>query len=278
MFFKRIGKIFLFVLLGIIALPIVLLLLVFFLILCLGKIRYRVNAKVGDKNAADVEVSYFRWLVRYAVKYADGETDVKGRIAWIKIGEEKPEAIQPEPESELEPEPAPIPHKIETSPSLTMKKEIEQPQEEHEKKEKAPEKPKEMKNEKKKKEKKDPLGFIKQIREFTSEHEIKKIIGLTFRCIGKFLKALKPKHIDISGVIGFDDPATTGWAMGSYEAIVGVTGLKPHIRILGSYFEKALRLDIDTHGRTRLGSIIWPFLWLALQKPVRKLIRKQIFS
>ena len=269
-----------YVILGLIALPIVLLLLVIFLILCLGKIRYRVDAEVGNENAIHVEVSYFRYLVRYAFSYVDGEMKSHGRIVWKRIGEEPESKLEPEPERESEPieyksaEPinpsgSTISIKTETPTTKTEappNKEIEKPIKQEEKK---PE-------DKKPKGKKDLVGFLNQIREFAAEHDVKNIIGLTFKCLGKLLKAFKPKHIDISGEIGFDDPATTGWTMGAYEAIVGVAGFRPYIRILGNYFEKALHLNIDTHGRTRVGSLFWPFVWLVFQKPVRKLIWKQI--
>ncbi|MCL2361892.1 MAG: hypothetical protein FWC73_08790 [Defluviitaleaceae bacterium] len=267
------------VLVGIILLPIalalLLLLLIFLLIACLGKIRYRINARVGDETSAQVEVSYFLWLVKYAVDYTDSKMETQGRIAWVRLGKEKtaPPKPAPPPKSTTYKttktiKPVETTKTAETKAPPSPRKEVKQ----------APQKQTGEKVKKEKQEKKDPLGFIKQAREFMSENEVKKIIGLTFQCMGKFLKALRPKHIDISGIVGFDDPATTGWTMGAYEAIVGISGLKPHIRILGSYHEKALRLDVNTRGRTRLGSLIWPFIWLTFKMPVRRLIFKLIFG
>jgi len=270
MIFKKIGKFILWTLLGIIALPIVLFLFIIFLIICLGKIRYRINAKIGNETTAHVEVSFFKWLVKCTFMYANGKMDVNGRIAWIKINsdnkEPKPEASKTKTTDDTSTAKTPTPFEAKATHKepLHQNQNITKHKPEREKKHK--------------KEKKDYLGNIKNIMEFMSENEIKKIIYLTIQCFAKFLRVLRPKYINVSGVIGFDDPATTGWAMGTYEAIVGTTGLKPHIHLLGSYHEKALHLDIDTNGQIRLGSLIWPFVWLTLRKPVRRLIYKQIFG
>jgi len=270
---KKIGLRILLVLAGIIALAIALVLLVIMLIMSLGKIRYKIFARVGDNNTAHIQISYFLWLVRIAVDYSDNNLETKGRIAWVKLGKRKSNP----------PKPSRATHKATASTTATSTT-AKSPHPVGEKKENiepAP-KPVQAKKEEKqakkkeKSEKKDTFGFIKQSWAFMSENEIKKIIKLVFICFGKMFKALRPKHVDISGIVGFDDPATTGWVMGAYEAAVGVSGLRPYIQIQGSYHEKALALDVDMHGRTSLGRLIWVFVWLIFQKPVRRLIRKQI--
>ena len=285
---KRVGKALLFFLIGLIALPIALLLLVLAIILllvcCLGQIRYRVNAQVGDENTAHVEVSYFMWLIRFAFSYVGGEAKTRGRIAWVRIGEDRRQrknrrrnkktmkAEKARSEKKADAADAISIHKDKGIPSQArnddaIRQDIPPPKIPTPIPDPVPEPDPEEK---------DSPGFIKQAKEILTYPDLKIIIGLGLRFLKKYINALKPKRLDISGVVGFDDPATTGWAMGAYEAAAGITGLRPHVRLLGSYHEKALRLDIKAHGRTRLGRLIWPFIWLYLQKPIRRLIHKHL--
>ena len=278
-------------------------------ILLIGQIRYSIKASIHDKQTAHVNVTYLFRLVRCTLIYKDGEQRSRISIAGMQLGgkpskkkQKKRNAKTTAPKNESQPKTDVATHaedfvrgaeKKDYAKKVTSLINIANNAGDADSivKEKIPAPPvpaitimetrppePEKADEKEEKEKKDRLKPLKQAKAVLTYPDRKIIMSLCGRFLQKLLRALKPRHLDIHGVIGFDDPCTTGWAMGSYEAIVGVTGLKPHIRILGSYFEKALRLDINTHGRTRLGSIIWPFLWLALQKPVRKLIRKQIFS
>jgi len=128
------------------------------------------------------------------------------------------------------------------------------------------------------KEKKDRLKPLKQVKAALTYPDRKIIMSLCFKCLQKFFKALKPKKLDIYGVIGFDDPCTTGWVMGVYEAAAGVMQLRHKVRLVGSYHEKALDLAIKTEGSTRLWSLIWPFIWLYLHKPIRVVLHKHIFK
>jgi len=135
-------------------------------------------------------------------------------------------------------------------------------------------------------------SILDQIKAVWTYPDRKTIMALSFRAIQKLLNALKPNHLEISGIIGFEDPANTGWFMGTYEAMLGVfsknprrrfwrkdtIALRDRISLLGCYFEKALRLDIEIAGRTRPIRLIWPFIWLYLQRPIRKLVNKLIFK
>jgi len=297
---KKIGKILLWFVLGIIALPIVLLLLIILFILCLGRVKYNVEAQVGDDNSAHVEIRYFMRLIRVAISYAGGETQVRGRIAWVRIGEDKPkkkkklrrrksqkkrraeaidisidsdkftslsdvidyaksERAKSKPDAEDDEAVDSTKTSVETKTSTSSDSSASQ--------EKSPDP---------EADEKDSPSLLKQVKAVLTYPDLKTIIGLAFQCLHKFVKALKPKRLDISGVVGFDDPAATGWFMGAYEAATGVTGLRPYIRLLGSYHEKALRLDIVTYGRFRLGRLFTPFIWLYLKKPIRNLIHNHL--
>jgi len=273
-------------------LAIVLLLLT---ILCLGRLRYSVNAKVGDNNTAYVEVSYLMRLVHFVQDYRDGKSESVTKIAGIRLGESKPrkkkrKAKPPKSDkhattkeyaskeasqaiSKVVPvegsseEAASTPTQLSTTAKPDSKK-----NDHTTKKTTTPE------SEKLEKEKKDRLKPLKQAKAVLTYPDRKIIMNLCLRFIKKLLKALKPKHLDIHGVVGFDDPCTTGWAMGAYEAAVGVTGLRHKVRILGNYLEKALELNIEANGRTRLWSLIWPFVWLYLHKPIRVVLHQYILK
>ena len=277
----RILKKILWVLLGLIALPLALLLFVIVLILtvvmCLGRIRYRVDANIGDNTTALIEVKYLLRLVHCVIRYKDGKFDNRIRVAWIRLGEEKPPKVKK-------------PHKPKKTKTLPAKSHtdaqvVSTPQDDPKLKPAtdAPTPPPKKSTPKSEPpspepedEKKDRLKPLKQAKAVLTHPDLKTIIGLCFQCMQKLFKALKPKRLDISGVVGFDDPAATGWFMGAYEAAAGIMELKSKIRLLGSYHEKALHLDIKARGRACMGRLLWPFLWLYLKKPIRVVLHGHI--
>ena len=236
---------------ALIALPLALVLfviaLLLFIVLCLGRLRYRVDANIGGNTTAFIEVKYLMRLVHCVIIYKDGKFNNRIRVAWMRLGEEKPRKAKK-------------PRKVK---SHKAKSEPPPPK---------PTPPHPEPDE----EKKDRLKPLRQAKAVLTYPDRKTIIGLCFQCLQKLFKALKPKRLDISGVVGFDDPAATGWFMGAYEAAAGVMQLRRKVRIVGSYHEKALLLDIDAKGRASLGRLMWPFLWLYLKKPIRVLIHKHI--
>jgi len=221
-------------------------------VLCIGKIKYRVDARTCEEKYANIEVSYLLRLIRFAYVYRDGEGASRIRIAGFSLGDEEPGKKKPKSASKR----SSHDKKATKKSKRTRDKDAGTSSEE---------------------EKKDRPNPLKQAKAVLTYPDRKIIMNLCFRCLGKFFKALKPKHLDIYGVIGFDDPCTTGWAMGAYEAAAGITGLRHKIRLVGCYHEKAMDLAIQTHGRTRLWGLIWPFVWLYLQKPIRTVLHKHIF-
>ncbi|MCL2572245.1 MAG: hypothetical protein FWE11_07560 [Defluviitaleaceae bacterium] len=268
---KRIGRIALMVLLGIIASPLILLVLIIFIILCFGRLRYSIDAKIGEEKKAHIEVSYFMRLIHFVFTYGDRKSDTRLRIAWMRSGGAKSTPVR------IEPEINEVPKKEEIKKRETKEHNVrETTKDKGPEKEKKTEKNKKSKNEKKGK--KDWLKPLRQAKAVLTYPDRKIIMALTFQSLGKFFRALKPRRFDIHGVVGFDDPATTAWAMGAYEVARGVIGFGDSIRILGSYHEKALHLDITASGRASLGRLLWPFLWLYLKKPIRTVIHKHILK
>jgi len=297
---KKIGKAILFFVLGILAQPFVFILLIILLVMCMGRIKYKIDAKVGEENSAYAEISYFMRLVKLVVSYAEGETKIRGRVAWVRIGEDKPKKMKKSrrKKSSKKMQVKRIASSMEDKDFASIGDAINYAKSEMKKnkddahdnkandftpvdskgiaftKRDSTESSQDTKSFKKEspEQEKDSPGFIALAKAILTYPDLKTIIGLAFQCLHKFVKALKPKKLDISGVVGFDDPATTGWFMGAYEAAAGVTGLRPHVRLLGSYHEKALRLDIHAHGRFRVIRLFTPFIWLYFKKPIRTLI------
>ncbi|MCL2527184.1 MAG: hypothetical protein FWE42_02105 [Defluviitaleaceae bacterium] len=271
----------LWLLLGLIILPIALgvglLLLFIFFVLSMGGIRYYIDARFGEDKTAHIEFSYFMRLIHVAAKYIDGKLETRVRIAWIKLGEKKPKKKKPKtvgktPKPKAPPQNQAINSTIEINAkagNVAIKKETPKPPPKSQQDSKIPPPLK--------KEKKDRFAAFKQVKAVLTYPERKIIMALVLQCIQKFLKALKPKKLDIHGIVGFDDPATTGWVMGSYEAITSVLNIRHKIKILGSYHEKALDLSVSAKGRTRLWRLMWPFAWLYLKKPIRTVIHRFIF-
>ncbi|MCL2378570.1 MAG: hypothetical protein FWC77_05520 [Defluviitaleaceae bacterium] len=228
----------------VLAVCIVLLLIIIAIVLCLGRIRYRVDAQVGSKNEASVKVSYLMKLVQFALVYSSGNQNIHIRIAGIRLGGKSAKKKR----------------------KAATVKTIEPP---------PPEEPPPPKPEKE--EKTDRISPLSQVKAALTYPNRKIIMSLCLQSLGKFVRALRPKHLDISGVIGFDDPCTTGWAMGAYEAAASVAGVRSKVRILGNYIEKALELDIAAEGNTRLWGLVWPFIWLYLRRPIRLFLREVLF-
>ena len=234
---------------------VVALLLLVTTVLCLGRIRYLVDAAIAQEKTALVEIRYLMGLVHFVLTYENGETHTRTRIAWMKLGQEKP---QKKKKKKKRKNPAPKESTLPAeSPPDTVKTS-------------APNEPSEDPPEK---EKSNPL---KQAKAILTYPDRKIIIALCFQCLQKFVRALKPKRLDIHGIVGFDDPATTGWFMGAYEAAVAIMQLRHKVRLLGNYMEKALELNIQAQGRTRVWGLIWPFVWLYLHKPIRVVIHEHI--
>jgi len=236
-------------------------------ILCLGRIRYRIDASISEDKTADIDISYLMQLVRFVLEYRDGKLSRRLQIAGFRIGESKPRKKDKKRKAKTKAAST----KAANTKTAQVKKDSAV------KSEPLPNKsPSAPKPEKEEKEEKDRLKLPKKVKAVLTDPNRKFIINLCLRCLRKFFKALKPRHLDISGIIGFDDPCTTGWAMGTYEAAVGVIGIRENVRLLGNYYEKALELNLQAEGRTRLWGLIWPFIWLYLHKKFRVFLREHI--
>ena len=106
---------------------------------------------------------------------------------------------------------------------------------------------------------------------------IKSILSLGIILIKKLWKRIKPQYFFVKGVVGFDNPCTTGQFMGFYEIFSNALGFRPAIDLKGDFCDTRMDLDIEMNGSFAIASLAGPVIWFIWQKPVRdgiKLLRK----
>jgi len=106
---------------------------------------------------------------------------------------------------------------------------------------------------------------------------IKSIASLGIILIKKLWKKIKPQYFYIKGIVGFDDPCTTGQFVGFYEICANTVGFRKAIDLKGDFSGKHIELDMKMNGGFAIASLAGPVIWFIWQKPVRdgiKLLRK----
>jgi hypothetical protein len=88
-------------------------------------------------------------------------------------------------------------------------------------------------------------------------------------------RVIWPRHLFVSGEVGFADPAATGVFMGAFEALAGAFRLRHRICLSGDFTAEStvVRLKADARGSLSIARLSIPIIWLLLQKPIRAVIR-----
>lgn len=102
----------------------------------------------------------------------------------------------------------------------------------------------------------------------------KQIISLCLTAIWDTIKILMPRHMDVSGDIGFVDPSATGKLFAAYGAACGIFDIAGKIRITPVFDTDKNIYDLNAHihGCINIMRTLLPALRLAVKKPVRKLL------
>ena len=103
--------------------------------------------------------------------------------------------------------------------------------------------------------------------------DINSILSLGILLLKKLLKKIGPRHLLVCGVVGLKDPCATGQFIGFYEAAAYITGMQNAVNLAGDFNQKTLDLDLNLAGGFAIASLLWPFIWFLLQKPVRNGIK-----
>ena len=102
--------------------------------------------------------------------------------------------------------------------------------------------------------------------------DIKSIMSLGILFIRKLFATVKPKYFRVQGVVGLNDPYSTGRFIGYYEAFSSALGLRSAIDIYGDFSQKKLELDLNVFGKFSIGQVLWLAIWLCFKKPMRDMI------
>lgn len=112
---------------------------------------------------------------------------------------------------------------------------------------------------------------IKFIQKFNDKYSINSLISATWRLLKRLIKNLGFKKFELNGIIGFDDPADTGQALGAIAVVK--TFLPFSVNIGGNFENKELSGNFNIKGRTNLWLILFPILKYVLTKPVWRVVK-----
>ena len=115
---------------------------------------------------------------------------------------------------------------------------------------------------------------ITKLRDLLEEYEAKKILHLAKLLAIRLLNRILPKRFLVRGVVGFDDPCSTGLFIGMYEATAGVLDVRDNVDLYGNFSEAYSEVEVDMTGRFAIGSLLRQILWFVFQPPVRRIIRE----
>ena len=243
----RIVKWILFGILALVALPLVLLAIIFMAI----PVRYKVDASTGrgDQNTVHVRATYLFGLARITHEYLNGEGATKVRIFGIPLRKKKQQQANSE-----------TPNKRKLAKESKKAKKAAKP--------KTPDKPKRTIIERLK-------GIKDNVSMVLTYPNRKTIIDLVKKMLKKQWKVLKPKKFNISGEVGFTDPSQTGFLFAAYGVVAEFLNIRKHIQLIGNFDtpNTVVMLDIYVRGSVSAIRVVLPILNLVRKKPMRKLIK-----
>lgn len=121
---------------------------------------------------------------------------------------------------------------------------------------------------------KDKKDFIKEKIEFfedlKAKYDLKGIFDVTILLFKKIFKGLGLKLFQICGIIGLDNPCSTGQAIGLISVVQ--TFVPFDIDIQGDFENNVLEGSFYIKGKVRISSIVFPVIWYLLKKPVRTVV------
>lgn len=121
---------------------------------------------------------------------------------------------------------------------------------------------------------KDKKAFIKEKIEFfedlKAKYDLKGIFDVTILLFKKIFKGLGLKLFQICGIIGLDNPCSTGQAIALISVVQ--TFMPFDIDIQGDFENNVLEGSLYIKGKVRISSIVFPVIWYLLTKPVRTVV------
>ena len=121
---------------------------------------------------------------------------------------------------------------------------------------------------------KDRKAFIKEKIEFfedlKAKYDLKGIFDVTILLFKKIFKGLGMKLFQICGIIGLDNPCSTGQAIALISVVQ--TFVPFDVDVQGDFENNVLEGSLYIKGKVRISSIVFPVIWYLLTKPVRTVV------
>lgn len=121
---------------------------------------------------------------------------------------------------------------------------------------------------------KDKKAFIKEKNEFFEDlkdkYDLKGIFDITILLFKKIFKGLGLKLFQICGIIGLDNPCSTGQAIALISVVQ--TFVPFEVDVQGDFENNVLEGSLYIKGKVRISSIVFPVIWYLLTKPVRTVV------
>lgn len=121
---------------------------------------------------------------------------------------------------------------------------------------------------------KDRKAFIKEKIEFFEDlkdkYDLKGIFDVTILLFKKIFKGLGLKLFQICGIIGLDNPCSTGQAIALISVVQ--TFVPFDVDVQGDFENNVLEGSLYIKGKVRISSIVFPVIWYLLTKPVRTVV------
>lgn len=121
---------------------------------------------------------------------------------------------------------------------------------------------------------KDKKAFIDKniafYEDLKAKYDLKAIFNKTILLIKKIFKGLGLKLFQICGIIGLDNPCTTGQVIGLISVIQ--TFIPVDINIQGDFENQILEGSLKIKGKVRLSGILFPIIGYIVTKPVRTVV------
>ncbi len=101
--------------------------------------------------------------------------------------------------------------------------------------------------------------------------EKKRLISACVTFLKRVLRHVMPEDFVAEGELGMEDPALTGYLIGAVAVLKGAVFHSIYIK--ANFHEQVLRGKVIMRGKIRLVSLFYAAVRLALERPVRKIIR-----
>ena len=121
---------------------------------------------------------------------------------------------------------------------------------------------------------KDRKAFIKEKIEFfedlKAKYDLKGIFDVTILLFKKIFKGLGLKLFQICGIIGLDNPCSTGQAIALISVVQ--TFVPFDVDVQGDFENNVLEGSLYIKGKVRISSIVFPVIWYLLTQPGRTVV------